>query len=337
MIKSIVAAMLLLGVAVVPVWGQSKTGTTIGTFLEIEPSARIAGLGNAGVALDDGIDAVYYNAAAIGRIDRYGVEFSHSAWLADISYDYVAGVLPLGRWGTGFATVTALNSGDLDVRTVDAPLGTGEKFSVNDLALGIGYGLAVTDRFTAGVQFNYLQETIWHTTMSAGTVSIGTIFRTSENGVRLGASLTNFGTQGNFSGRDLRITYDANTNVNGDNGNLPGDVFTDSYSVPVRFRVGLAKPLRVGYRQRLTLAVSATHPNDNSESLSGGAEYEVRDMLAVRFGYQDAFIGKDSEVGLAAGGGLKGKLDVYSYRVDYAWADHGRLGSTHRFSVGLAF
>jgi hypothetical protein len=30
---------------------QTKTGTTIGTFATIEPSARIAALGNAGVAV----------------------------------------------------------------------------------------------------------------------------------------------------------------------------------------------------------------------------------------------------------------------------------------------
>jgi len=34
---------------------QSKTGTTVGTFLTIEPDARIAGMGNAGASLGDGL------------------------------------------------------------------------------------------------------------------------------------------------------------------------------------------------------------------------------------------------------------------------------------------
>ena len=57
---------------------------------------------------------------------------------------------------------------------------------------------------------------------------------------------------------------------------------------------------------------------------------------ALRAGYQNAFQ-QDSEEGLTAGGGVQGKIDVYAYHLDYAWADEGRLGSTHRFSLGLKF
>ncbi len=329
-------AALALAVAAGPTYAQTKTGTTIGTFLEIEPSARLAGMGNAGAALADGIDAVYYNPAAIGRIDGYQIEFTHSLWLADITYDYAALGLPLGKWGKGYATVTSLNSGDIDVRTVAQPLGTGEHYRVTDLALGFGYGLAITDRFAAGFQINFVQETIWHTSMTTGTVSFGTLFRTSENGLRLGASLSNFGTQGRYSGSDLAITYDPTPAVFGDNGALPGQVSTDAYAVPVDFRVGLGMPFRVGMRQWLNVAVQAEHPNDNTESVSAGMEFDDRGIFAARVGYQDAFQ-QDSEVGLTAGGGLRGRLDNYRYQLDYAWAYEGRLGSTHRFTFGLTF
>ena len=51
--------------------GQTKTGTTIGQFLLIEPSARIAGMGNAGVSAWEGLDATYYNPAVIGLLGGY--------------------------------------------------------------------------------------------------------------------------------------------------------------------------------------------------------------------------------------------------------------------------
>ena len=35
--------------------------------------------------------------------------------------------------------------------------------------------------------------------------------------------------------------------------------------------------------------------------------------------------------------GFKGQVDTYRYRMDYAWADQGRLGHSHRMSVGLSF
>jgi hypothetical protein len=32
-----------------------------------------------------------------------------------------------------------------------------------------------------------------------------------------------------------------------------------------------------------------------------------------------------------------GNLESTRYRVDYAWADQGRLESSHRFTVGIVF
>ena len=132
--------------------GQTKTGTTIGQFLLIEPSARLAGMGNAGVSAWEGLDATYYNPAVIGLLGGTNVQFTHSAWLADITYDYVAVALPAGRWGNFTGSLTALNSGDIAVRTVEQPLGTGERYSVSDVALGLGYGRQITDRFAAGLR-----------------------------------------------------------------------------------------------------------------------------------------------------------------------------------------
>jgi long-subunit fatty acid transport protein len=84
------------------------------------------------------------------------------------------------------------------------------------------------------------------------------------------------------------------------------------------------------------LALDAFHPNDNSESVSMGAEYLMNDQLAVRAGSQNLFL-EDSEVGTTLGIGLKGAVDTYRYRVDYAWADQGRLGHSNRISVAMAF
>ncbi|MBA4378018.1 MAG: hypothetical protein C0395_05100, partial [Gemmatimonas sp.] len=94
---------------------QSKIGTTIGQFLRIEPGARHAGMGNAGVGLAGGVEAVYFNTGAIGLPESAEIQFTHSLWFADISYDYAAVLLPAGG-GNLFASITSLKSGDIDVR-----------------------------------------------------------------------------------------------------------------------------------------------------------------------------------------------------------------------------
>jgi len=315
---------------------QTKTGTSIGDFLLIEPSARIAGMGNAGVSMDDGLDAVYYNPAALAWVDRVALDFSHSAWIAGIAHDYAAMAVPLGKWGSGMASVTSLRSDDMDVRTVAFPLGTGERFSASDVALGLDYARQITDRFAVGGQVSWLQESIWHSALSTTVFGVGTIYRVSDRGLRLGSSLSNVGTHAHFDGEDLRITWDADPSRAGDNGSLPAEQFTGDFPVPVLFRVGLGLPVVLSRDATLGLALDAFHPRDNTESVSGGAELRYRRLLAVRMGWQNAFQ-KDNELGFTGGAGITGRLVDYGYRVDYAWADHGRLGSTQRVTLGLTF
>ena len=333
--RILIGAMVMM-LGALPAFGQSKTGTTIGQFLLIEPSARIAGMGNAGVSASDGLDAVYFNPAVIGLLHNYNVQFTHSAWLADITYDYVAVSLPVGKWGSVVASLTALNSGEIDVRTVTQPLGTGERYSVSDVAIGVGYGRQVTDRFSAGARVSYVQETIWNSSLKTVVFDFGTLYQVSERGLRIGASLSNFGTSGSFSGRDLSLVYDGDPTRYGDNGALPGEVHTEAFAVPTFFRVGVGMPFRLSPQASLQMALDAFHPSDNTEGMSAGAELEYARRIALRAGWQAAFQ-QDTELGLTLGVGMWGKLDVYGYKVDYGWAEHRRLGGTHRVTFGLTF
>ena len=315
---------------------QSKTGTSIGDFTLIEPSARLTGLGNAGVTFDDEIEAAFYNAAAIGRFRSNGVAFTHSLWYAGITYDYAAAALSFGEWGSGFASVTALHSGDIAVRTVDQPQGTGETYSVSDVALGLGYGRAITTRFTMGIRVNYLQETIWHSSASTMTLDLGTLYKATASGLEIGSSLSNFGTRARFDGRDLSIFFSQNPTLNGDNNSLPGQVTTDRFEVPLLFRVGIGMPYHLPGGGLVRWAVDAYHPSDNSESMSLGAEWLPRDAFALRAGWQNLFQ-NDSEVGLTLGAGFQTRVNDQHLRLDYGWAAHRSLGSTHRFTAGFLF
>ncbi len=333
----------MLAVAAVATWapaafGQSKTGTTFGAFLLIEPSARIAGMGNVGTTVGDGLQSVYYNPGAIGQLDRRAVAFTHGSWIAGIDLNYFAAGFPLGRWGTVVASATTLSSGEIEVRTVEQPLGTGERYEVTDVAVGIGYGIRVHERFSAGILASFVQETIWHTSASAFVLNLGTLYAVTVDGLRIGASLSNLGTDARFQGRDLRVTFDADPDRYGDNGTLPAEQFTEAFPVPILFRVGLGLPRRLSRDSEILLAMDAYHPSDNSESVGLGAEYVYRDLVFLRAGYQNLFQ-TDSEVGLTLGAGFETQLyaEAVGLGVDYAWADHGRLADTHRLTLSVDF
>jgi len=315
---------------------QTKTGTTFGAFTLIEPDARLAAMGNAGSGAGEGLAGVYHNPGAVASLAGKALELVHADWFAGIRYDWIGYAQPAGSLGNLYATFTSLNSGDMPVRTVAQPQGTGELFNVSDIAVSLGLAHKFSLRFAAAAQVNYLQESIFHTSAGILTFSGGTLYRLSADGLRIGASLANFGTRAAFSGSDLQIAYDNVAGQNGDNPALPGSRDTDPFSVPITFRVGLAQPVAIAHDARLLLAADAIHPSDNSEYASFGAEVLFRDALGVRVGYQSLFL-KDSEVGLTAGAGFRGTLDNLHYHLDYGWADQGRLDATHRFSFGLLF
>jgi hypothetical protein len=333
---TLLVGMMVLTAGYSTLQAQSKVGTTVGQFLLIEPSARVTAMGNAGVTTYEDIQAIYYNPAALGHMTQNGVQFTHSPWLADITYDYAGGVLTLGDAGNLFGSVTSLNSGEIDVRTVGQPLGTGEKYSVTDLAFSLGYGKRISDRFSVGVQATYLQETIWHSSLSAFAVNVGTLYQISENGFRIGASISNWGTRAKYDGRDLRILYDQNAAAHGDNNQIPGELLMDDFPLPILFRVGVGLPVMLDEHNRLQFAVDAFHPSDNTESVSMGVEWLFYNMFALRGGYQN--IGQqDSEVGLTLGAGVAYALKDFKLFFDYAWADYHRLDKTQRLSLGVMF
>lgn len=329
----------LLGAALMgprPAIAQTKTGTTAAQFLLIEPSARVAAQGNVGATARTDVLSAYYNPGALGFQEATNAGFSHSAWLADIDYNYAAVAVKLGPAQTVSLSVTALNSGDIEVRTPEQPQGTGELYSVEDLALGLGYGRRFTDRFAGGVTVKYVQETIWNSAARTVALDAGVIYELPFRAV-LGASIANFGVPTNFDGTDLRIRYDRDPDVFGDNDNLPAALETDAFPLPVFFRVGMSLPVQVGADSRLTIAADAYQPSDNSNSLSVGGEWTYADLISARAGYQNLFQ-DDAEGGLRVGGGLQYRASGLDLRFDYAWADHGdRLGATQRFTLGVGF
>jgi hypothetical protein len=259
---------------------QSKTGTTIGQFLLIEPSARYTALGNTGVTAESDLDGVYYNPANAARLEHLGFQFLARRLVRGHPLRLRRRHRADGEVGDTFATITSLNSGDIDVRTVSQPLGTGETFTVSNIALGVGYSYAVTDRFAGGIQARWLQETIWHSSASTMSFDVGAMYRLAESGLHLGSSITNFGTTARYSGRDLDITYDNDPRARVTTARSPATA--RHRTIPCPSCSGSGSVTRIASRPSGVRGrrCPRSHPSDNSESVSGGVELSYRELFA---------------------------------------------------------
>ena len=315
----------------------SKSGTSAVSFLEIGVGSRAVGMGGAFVAMADDVTALYWNPAGIARLNRVESIFIHAEWIADTDFDFAGVVIPLNSSSSIGFQFTSLTMGDMKVRTVFFPEGTGEVFTSSDVSMGITYAYNFTDRFSFGVTGKYIQEKIWHMKASTLALDLGTLFNTQYHGFRLGMSVTNFGNKMQLKGRDTAIIVDIDPVKAGNNDKIPGHLDTDKWPLPLLFRVGIAFELLDDEFQRLSFSTTAQHPNNNPESMNFGMEYAVQEMIFLRVGYQSLYL-DDSEEGLTAGGGLSyGMNDSWGMNFDYSWSDFGVLSPIHRFSLGIEF
>jgi hypothetical protein len=322
----------------VPLFAQktSKAGTTAASFLNIDVGARGIGMGSAFVTVSDDPTAVYWNPAGLAKLPAMQAMFSHTAWIADIGFNYAAVVLPLPGMGTFAASATFLSMADMERTTISNPNGTGEFFSAGSHCFALSYARKLTDRFSIGGNVKYVQENIYHSSASGFAVDVGTLFETQFNGLMIGMSISNYGTKMQMSGRDMLMQVDIDPQIHGNNGTLNANLQTDAYDMPLMFRVGIGMDVLKGAgNSNLILAVDALHPNDDVESMNVGGEYTFNKMFSLRGGYKMLFA-KDSEEGFSVGGGFRYRIEGFSeLRIDYAYHDFGLLNNSQIFSITL--
>ncbi len=335
----LVLPMLVPGVRALADSGVTKTGTVAATFLEIPVGAAAVGMGGAFVSVANDVTSLYWNPAGAASLQGTEALAAHMTWIADTRYEFAGVVIPLGEVGALGFSLTSLTMDDMMVRTVEQPDGTGEFFSAGDLAAGITYARPLSDRFAIGFTAKYIQETIWHESAHAFALDVGTTFRTDLfGGLPIGATLSNFGTTMQMSGRDTRTFIQVDPTKMGSNDQIPTAIEMNSWELPLSFQIGLSTTAMKTDDLRWTIAADAVHPNDNNESMNVGTEFSYLDVLMLRGGYHSLFL-KDAEGGLSLGIGLSTNtlFGTMLIRFDYAYRNMGRLDNVHVLSLGVRF
>ncbi len=324
---------LVIGLATASADEFSKVGTAGAQFLKIGLGARYTALGEAATAVVDDAYGIYWNPAALANIEKTELAFTTVDWIDDVSVSHLAFAYPWkSDMSIGFG-MTVLSVGEMEITTVEDPNGTGITFDANSFALSAGISKRLTDRFVFGLNFKYVSEQISEQRSKGFCFDLGTMLYTGFKSLRMGMSISNLGPDMSFDGNEL----DQALNPDSDNPNrdeFQYEYSTDSYDLPLMFRIGLAYDVMDSRQSRWTVSAEARDPNDNIGQFSLGSEYGWNDMFLLRGGYKFNYV----EEGLTLGGGLRlNPTPSTDLEFDYAWGDFGRLQSTHRFSVSLKF
>jgi len=317
----------------------NKRGSTAAAMLGIGVGARAEAIGGAFVAIADDPSALYWNPAGITQINSISVQVTKTDWFVDTDFSSLGLIIPIQSFNSAIGFHLAmLDYGDNPVRTVFRPEGTGETYTANDFVAGLYFAMGITDRVSASVGFKYFQQSIWHVSGSAIGVDLAILFQTPVNGLTLGGTISNLGPEFGLTGRDLTniADIDGRKPIFLNNDNVPINLATETYALPLLFRFGIAYELDLDESNSITMASNLNHPSNNVETVDLGLEAKVFDSFYLRGGYQSLF-SDTAENGLTFGGGINYKiLDVATITVDYSWSDWGVLSSVNRFSIGIS-
>ncbi len=307
-----------------------NVGTSAANFLKIGVGSRAEGMGGAYTAQVSDATAMYWNPSGLAHIKQPQVVFNYFDWVADMKYSYMGVTIPAGRTGT------------------------------------FGY---ISDRFVVGIQAKLIRETISFSNASAFAVDVGSQYLTDFYGLRIGMSVSNFGTKMRLYGTDNKVDVDAYEDLDA-NPDVVAHLNTDDWSLPMAFRFGLSMT-PVGKEgiikqdlAEVTVNWEYFDPRDFNPYYVLGFEAKVMDMLYLRTGYQFKFrrfseslddnssdedfqSALDDENGngyadpnLSWGVGFDAEKISYvpvKMRVDFSHSAMGLLGDVQRFTISISF
>ena len=344
-----------------------NTGTSAANFLKIGVGSRGMALGGAFTANVQDPSALHWNPAGIAHAKDIQVLLSQYNWIADMKHSYFGLVIPVGSLGNLGISLNNLDMGEMK-KTTEFEQDSKVVFRASDIALGLGFGKQISDRFSVGLHGKIIRETISFSNATAFGIDVGSQYETDFSGLTIGMAITNFGTKMKLEGTDLKVDTDPYEDQDA-NPDVIAQVQTEEWPLPMSFRFGFAmnpigpNSLIKNEAIEATVSVDYYDPRDYNPYYAGGLEIKVLGGFFLRMGLENRFIqfsdenndnmnsnalvdmlDKDNSHGYenktAFGFGLSSSMFPfipYNFTLDYSVSDMGVLGQVARltFTIGL--
>ncbi len=308
-------------------------------FLENPVSAEAMGKAGSGVATMTNSDAVYWNPAGLGWIEKQvDLNVNYTEGIASINYFAPSVAVRLGNFGVlafdGLIMDYGVFYGTRYANNSEGYIETGT-FSPQAFALGVGFSQKVSDKFSYGVHIKYAYQNLgdaWVATSGTSlsdpslqistmkyshgepAFDVGAMYDFLFHGIRFAAAVQNVSRQ---------ITYEQ-------------QAFFLPFSVNFGLTIDPLSFLSADYlssQHSFILSVQSTHPRDFNESVRFGGEYNFAKMISLRAGYMAGL----DERGFTAGLGVSQNFSGFNLHVDYAYEPFGIFGAAHFISFGATY
>lgn len=324
------SVVLALCVAMAGVFGSveaqnKRTGTAAATELLIPVGARDLAMGGSTIATSNGVEAMYWNPAGLGRLKSSAEGmFSTMNYIADIGVSYGAVAAAFGELGVIGLSVKSLDFGDIALTTEDDPENvSGRFYSPTFVTVGLSYSRALTDAISFGTTVKIISEQIDRVGASGFALDLGVQYNTLAgiSGLSLGVVVKNIGPQMKFDGSGLYRQGVASV------GSRPAQMYKSeagTFELPSLIEIGLAYGGATS--QNVSYSVNGSFTNNNlyldQYNLGGEVGYTWESLKVfgrAGMGLVPQADEKANIFGATFGGGVNYAASGIDITVDYAY------------------
>ncbi|MCC5917725.1 MAG: PorV/PorQ family protein [Cryomorphaceae bacterium] len=286
MIKPLKVLGLALAIASVPVYAGNpqRVGSAGAAELLINPWAQSAGTNNANIGGTRGVEAMFLNVAGMAFTEGTEVSFTNTQWLvgADMFVNAFGLTQRVGANGVLGLSLTNINYGDIDVRTVNNPDGGLGTFSPNASIITASYAQRFTDAIYGGVNLKVFNQSLSNLSATALCVDAGIQYVTGEDDkIKFGITLRNIGPSVAFSGDGFDVSLP-----------VPGGGYTQSwqsrsapFELPSNLNLGGSYDFDLDTDLRFTVMGSFNSHSFQKDEYHVGGEFAFQEKFMLRAGY----------------------------------------------------
>ncbi|MCC6599504.1 MAG: PorV/PorQ family protein [Crocinitomicaceae bacterium] len=342
--KQVVIVFLALGAAINSYAGNpDRSGSAGAGHLLINPWARSAGLSNSAMASINGVEATFLNVAGLAFVRKTELLFSNNQYLVGtgIKINAFGFGQKIGETGSVGLTVSNMSFGDIPITKETLPEGGIGSFSPSYTNIGLSYAKGFSNSIYGGLTVRLISEAIYNVRSQGVSFDAGIRYITGENdNVRFGISLRNVGPPMRYRGDGLTVTATIPTNGT----SLTVEQRADKYELPSLVNVGFAYDFLLSEKMKLTGNLQYTSNSFTRDQFGLGVDFDFRERLIVRAGYQWQKDMNDadarSSVFVGPAGGLTLQLPTGEngtiIGLDYSYRVTNPFSGVHSIGVHLA-
>jgi len=259
---------------------------------------------------------------------------------ADISINSFGFSQKVGSTSVIGLTVNAMSFGENEITTVELPDGGIGTFSPNMSVFGLHYANAFSNSIYGGISVKVISENITNVRSSGIAFDAGIQYVTGERDqLHFGITLKNVGAPMKFRGDGLSIT----ATPDGSPFNSTLETRANQYELPSLLNIGFGYDFALAENHEITGAVQFTPNSFTRDQFGFGAEYNFKERLFLRGGYQwEDQLGNEEEQATIFSGPSAGlTLQVPAganetiLGVDYSYRVTNNIGGVHNIGFHI--